>query len=521
MPPATKRDVAVIVFDIDRSNKEFYEKSLNFLFDISSREWFFSPKNSVQLLLLNSNESKNCLQKPNILEVFKHFIQFSPTIIKEDIEKAKYVANKATWIDAITVGLKILSNEIDTQAGIVSAQLVLISKNYSNISSAHTKDIKAAIKTQNKCNIKTIIVGLSVSVGFIRDMHELNVWAKNPIILDEINEESKHALETMCKDSETLICDLKLGRDLFVAFRTKTKMYPWNALLSIGTSLEIPTSMYHLLKGEGAVSVQPPRNLNPNYFTWVYAEDETRKVAHDNVVHGVLRWNKVVAFEDNLKKYFKVEGPKNFTLRGFTEKKNIPESIFLEDGTSVLAPNFNDPHSHKLLYLFYKCLLETDKVGIASKVYARNNQPRLVALIPDENHQTILVNQLPYADDVIATCTVEAPEKNESVNEEQTEEEKEVFEFVNSLMVPVEDFHLSPQLSVNPRSAQMAIKIAKKFLGICESENENLKLPSSKGSAFETRFPVVKETKEGERGEAEAQADTNEDREEIYDDNLL
>lgn len=119
--------------------------------------------------------------------------------------------------------------------------------------------------------------------------------------------------------TNTVLCDLKVGVNLFFSFRNPRGTQPWKVPITFGSRLGIPACTYKIYKKDVLFKLCTD-NRNTNF---VLLEDESVVVDGSYLVSGIKRHEKFVKVNET--EMFKVEGPRNFSVIGFTHKKYIPE----------------------------------------------------------------------------------------------------------------------------------------------------------------------------------------------------
>lgn len=120
--------------------------------------------------------------------------------------------------------------------------------------------------------------------------------------------------------SNTVLCDIKVGINLFFSFRNPRGTQPWKVPISFGSVLEIPACTVKIYRMDVPFKLSADTRHNTNY---VLLEDELVPVDGSDLVSGIERHGKFVKVDE--REMFKVEGPRSFAVTGFTHKRNIPE----------------------------------------------------------------------------------------------------------------------------------------------------------------------------------------------------
>lgn len=120
--------------------------------------------------------------------------------------------------------------------------------------------------------------------------------------------------------TNSVLCDLKVGINLFFSFRNSRGTQPWKVPLSFGSRLEIPVCTVKIYRQDTPFKLTTTDNQKTNF---VLLEDESVLVDKADIVSGIERHGKFVRVEE--REMFKVEGPRSFAVIGFTHRKNIPE----------------------------------------------------------------------------------------------------------------------------------------------------------------------------------------------------
>ncbi|KAJ8973073.1 hypothetical protein NQ317_002289, partial [Molorchus minor] len=267
------------------------------------------------------------------------------------------------------------------------------------------------------------------------------------------------AKRIITETKNSIMCDLKTGIHLFHSFKNPHGSQPWKVPLSFGNILEIPTCTVKHYKRDVPFKLSQ-ETMNYHH---ILQENETVKVEDNQLVSGIAKYGKFVKIDQN--DMFKVEGPRSFSVLGFTDKSNIPEYYMRGEGTFYLLP---DPEKTKdccqAFYNLVDILTEENKYAVVRRVYNANNKPKYFVLVPQPKlkPKCFVMSELPYADDVKQNYSFRKPKSG-------GEDDDAFKNFCNSLDICnlascKLNIPLSPKLTLDPYLDRLSTNAFKKYL---------------------------------------------------------
>lgn len=158
MPPPTKKDYGVILFDVNGSNKD---EALAALMKICTYNWLSSSKDTYRVILTNTKVSKNYKNLSNLCDT--GFSDTDPQPILASIENVE--AERGNWLDGLLLAIDLLKEEI-AMPGVITLQILYITKLDGCLQDVDTKDLQSIINDLKKYDIYLYIIGPEVKLPY-------------------------------------------------------------------------------------------------------------------------------------------------------------------------------------------------------------------------------------------------------------------------------------------------------------------------------------------------------------------
>ncbi|XP_068902759.1 X-ray repair cross-complementing protein 5-like [Tenebrio molitor] len=455
MPPASKKDCSIILFDLASKSRE---RATQALLKICCNNFFIDSKDLTKLILLNSDVTENRLAAhhdgyDHINEIAKDVMVYNPSVILEMIENSG--TGEANWLEGLQVAVKSLKEEYEDIGGIVTFQLLFITDLVSPLAKYDKSHVDKIVNGINQLDAFFYVVGPDIDVPFpIKSPNHVNLWMKN-LQVDETNQNLTIIKDIISKTKNSVVCDYKMGVHLFFSFRNWGGTQPWQVPLGIGSQIQIPAQTMKILND----TVQCKLVSSQGRFgqtIWIDAEDESIEIPPEDVKSGVMRHEKFIEMPDN--KMFQSQTPRSFSILCFTDSANVPEYLMRGGGCYCVLPNGTDEKNEAFNILVDR-LAEQNKYVIARRVYNNNYLPKIVALVPkpDHNPKCFYLNSLPFADDVrlgYKERSLDAAPRTEVVTE--------VYDFLDSINIDSDRSVRTANLGINMMQDSNAQKIINK-----------------------------------------------------------
>ncbi|KOB72423.1 Ku P80 DNA helicase [Operophtera brumata] len=169
---------------------------------------------------------------------------------------------------------------------------------------------------------------------------------------------------------------------------------PWNVDLSIGPNIKIPVSTYIRLKDDSVVkrwqkAVKCPltntASTNEAVKTndvFINAENQTAYQEEPELIKGYQYGQRMIPVTELDQSVLYESGEKCLSVYGFTHASNVTWHSLTGDGLHYLFGRKGDKKAQQAVRCLVECLHEMNLVGIARRVYNKNNAPKMFALVP-------------------------------------------------------------------------------------------------------------------------------------------
>ncbi|KAF2893063.1 hypothetical protein ILUMI_13109 [Ignelater luminosus] len=415
MPPAAKRNASVILFDVNTS-EEFAEAARKCLLNICASKWFMESKDVTKLMLLNTAQTRNKINAkfdgkcPHVYTATDVIVSYNPNEVRPHIE-GDIAKAEADWLMGLAAAIEELKDEFLESKGVMTLQLLFIT-DLSTPVAEKEKRITFVIDNLNKMKVFLYILGPEVKIPHcMATFEDIKKWTKNiEFIASEEENANLRIAKRIIEHTNGIICDLKVGQELFKCYSNRWGLQAWKVPLTIGSSFTSSAAMTRFIRSSTGPKF---KSSSSGTWEWHLVDDVSETVGYDNVIGGVFRHEKFVPLPEDVKKNFKYFGERCFKIIGFTDKRNISE-LYLQDNGSQYVES-NGSNNFRLLV---HVLNNQNKCIVAKQVYNRNCKPRILVLLPDAEKEILISAELPYADNMKVNFTEqnleEAPELDKS-----------------------------------------------------------------------------------------------------------
>lgn len=152
---------------------------------------------------------------------------------------------EANWLEGLHVAAKTLLQDFDGIAGIITYQLLFITDLTSPPPELEYSLINKIANFLNRINAFLYVVGPDIEPPFtIKSSQDVQTWMKNLVP----NSENLLVLKKIISETKnSVVCDYKVGTNLFFSYRNWGGTQPWNVPLGIGTKVQIPSQTMKIL----------------------------------------------------------------------------------------------------------------------------------------------------------------------------------------------------------------------------------------------------------------------------------
>lgn len=445
MPPASAPKSCVILFDLKTEDRQ---KGLDSLTNILLYNRLSEVKDECKLFLFNSHNVDAQCAGVSLIN--------SNLTIDALINTIKtFEVGESNWMEAIIFGINELEEEFN-KPGIITLQIVVISdlKSFKSEKNKHLEE--SIIKSLKQHDIFVYFIGPNVQPSkTIFSEHDLIEWMRNL----EGKGEYFDFVKRIVTETKSCICSFDLGVHLFNSFKYRKGKQPWTEPLSFGTVLSLPFPTIKITDRQPPFKLQMDKNDTD--VKRVCEEQEDVEINMHDTVSGLVRHGKFVRIPDE--KLFKIEGPRCFSVLGFTDSKKVPEYLLQGEETyKLVSTGVQDDSYLEFFWTLISVMIELDKYIVAKKVYYANLNPKYVVLIPrlDKDTRGFIVCELPYAEDI-------AFDYKEENSAPKVQVSKETTNYLDSMNVTSDkckiQVPLAPRMMIDTNCLNMINKVKEKL----------------------------------------------------------
>ncbi|CAL8074493.1 unnamed protein product [Orchesella dallaii] len=234
-------------------------------------------------------------------------------------------------------------------------------------------------------------------------------------------------------------------------------------LPSTSTALVPISGSSNVSSNEKTVVVEVAKNVVEKEVIW--KEKEGEAVTDDDRGKGYYFGDKIVPYNELENEDSYKTGEKCLKLLLFCPKENLNPAFQCGDGTTLFYPKKDDIRSEAVFKALLLAMINTNRVGVVRKVYARNTKVVIGSLVPDVDHECLVFSELSYADDVSIPklpMLVKLEEMGDDGNEGISERESLIDELIATKTLNY-DFNPS-EGPVDPAVQNMREMISNKIL---------------------------------------------------------
>ncbi|XP_044758874.1 uncharacterized protein LOC123316727 [Coccinella septempunctata] len=435
MPPQPKRNRCVILYDLNSRNQRQLRRAL---LKIYSHQYFCSSKDLVNLVLVNSKNTKNRKNQKwgrgyeNIYEISQEGHLYDPTFVYDKIEVTN--TNTANWREALCVAIQILKE--DETSRIITHQILYLS----DLCTVSQSD-ESIIDIVNELNVNSIflyIIGPEVQFPrAVTNFQELKPLIEH-ITFNQTNDNLNEAKEMILRCDNAVMADVKMGLQFFFNYKNPNGKQIWTVPLTVGSKIVYDAGTSKLMdKSKGFQLKQKHKIFKSPVF--MSTQDSTKEYAVEDVRKGILKHGKFIPLDNN--EIFKVKLERMLSLVFVTKIKFIPE--YMMKGPACYTVAAPKESSSIAFYSLLIRLNELESCLIVKRVYNRGCVPIYLALLPVTSKKCFRAVQLPYGSHVPFEWMEQEPAKDEVFISEP------VVNFLQCLTIESKNFSLNCPMTPN------------------------------------------------------------------------
>uniref|UniRef100_A0A182T995 Ku domain-containing protein n=1 Tax=Anopheles maculatus TaxID=74869 RepID=A0A182T995_9DIPT len=273
---------------------------------------------------------------------------------------------------------------------------------------------------------------------------------------------------------------------------------PWNSVLSIGTKVNLSISAYVMIseqKGLGSFkvdSVDDSSNTKVEMKTQYFLNDKPMEIPMQDIIMGYMYGSTAVPYDNTIDIEYR-SGDARLACLGFTASSNILEEHLSAKGSHVVIAKKGCTASNHKLSALVKAMDELKVTMIATKVYRKDNRPRLNALLPTFRNEIpcLMMLELIFKDEL---CCLKFPPLLKSKPKPTDEQYDAIGKLIDSmnLMDAIDDSNgesreaFALNSTYNPTIQHVYRAVAHRAL------NPNQPLPAALDSSLEELIAVPK-----------------------------
>ncbi|XP_053663414.1 X-ray repair cross-complementing protein 5-like [Anopheles marshallii] len=232
----------------------------------------------------------------------------------------------------------------------------------------------------------------------------------------EVRSQNERLVKKLLKDTDGTLSNINWAERMLTFFDPKVvRPTPWNSILSIGTKVNVSISAYVMIseqKGLGSFKVDSADELSGTTSkvemkTQYLLNDKPIEISMQDIIMGYMYGSTVVPYDNTIDIEYR-SGESRLACLGFTASSNVLEEHLSSKGSYVVVAKKGCTASNHKLAALVKAMHELSVVMIATKVYRKDNKPRLNVLLPTYRHEIpcLVMMELIFKDEL---CCLKFP----------------------------------------------------------------------------------------------------------------
>ncbi|XP_052896950.1 X-ray repair cross-complementing protein 5-like [Anopheles moucheti] len=414
-------DVGVATAMATGTDKQsFFQKSIACASLIIQRIIFSAPNDHVGVVLFGTDETDNQLNVElggyeHITEAFE-LKQANWATLRILLDQVAQTKVETCWFEALIVAINFLG--YGAQGKKFSENNIILISPFLKRCDVPQDQLESVLDGLQGVNgvlhfITNFIVHPAASNGSIFttsgtfDEHASKTEARS---------QNERVLKKLLKDADGSLSNINWAERKLTFFDPKVvRPIPWNSVLSIGTKVNLSISAYVMIseqKGLGSFKVD---NADDSSSTTSKVEMKTQYLLNDkpieismqDIIMGYMYGSTVVPYDNTIDIEYK-SGDSRLACLGFTASSNVLEEHLSSKGSYVVVAKKGCTASNHKLAALVKAMDELSVVMIATKVYRKDNKPRLNVLLPKYRNEipSLVMMELIFKDEL---CCLKFP----------------------------------------------------------------------------------------------------------------
>uniref|UniRef100_A0A4Y0BQ50 Ku domain-containing protein n=1 Tax=Anopheles funestus TaxID=62324 RepID=A0A4Y0BQ50_ANOFN len=440
-----------IATGIDKQS--FFQKSKACASLIIQRLIFSAPNDHVGVVLLGTTETNNQLnvelgRYEHITEAFELKQANWPTL-RILLDQLAQTDVEACWFDALIVALNFLRNGAQGKK-FTEYSIILISPFFtsSHVTQDQLESVMDGFRSM-ECVLHVITNYVLHPAAFIASIFTTSGTFDENASKSDARSLNERTLKKVLDDTNGTVSNINWAERMLTFFDPKVvRPTPWNSVLSIGTKVKLSISAYVMIvqqKGLGSFkvdSVSDPTSSGSSKVemkTQYLLNDKPIEISMQDIIMGYMYGSTAVPYDNTIDIEYR-SGDSRLACLGFTASSNILEEHLSAKGSLVVVAKKGCTASNHKLSALVKAMYELKVIMIATKVYRKDNRPRLNALVPTYRNEVpcLIMMELIFKDEM---CCLKFPPLLKSKpmpTDEQYDAVEKLIESMN-LMDAIED----------------------------------------------------------------------------------
>uniref|UniRef100_A0A182W904 Ku domain-containing protein n=1 Tax=Anopheles minimus TaxID=112268 RepID=A0A182W904_9DIPT len=392
----------MIVLDVGHSTalatgidkQSFFQKSKACASLIIQRMIFSAPNDHVGVVLFGTNETNN---EQNVeLGGYEHITEAfelkqanwpALRILQDQVEQTNV---DGCWFEALIVAVNFLRNGSQGKK-FTEYSIILISPflKRSDISQDQLENVTDGIRGMQVV-LHVITNYVLHPTSSLQSIFTTSGTFDEQASKSDARSLNERSLKEALKSTNGTLSNINLAERVLTFFDPKVvRPTPWNSVLSIGTKVKLSISAYVMIseqKGLGSFKVDSADDENGTtntvgMKTQYFLNDKQIDISMQDIIMGYMYGSTAVPYDNTIDIEYR-SGDSRLACLGFTAASNVLEEHLSTKGSHLVVAKKGCTASNYKLAALVKAMHELNVIMITTKVYRKDNKPRLNALVP-------------------------------------------------------------------------------------------------------------------------------------------
>lgn len=422
MPPTAKRDVCIVLYDLNTKKNGNENLAMSTLQHLFVRKQFCVKRcPEYKLYLLGTEDHLNKMH-------YKHIREAGPfrTLDIKHLEEIEKVVAEAcdgdgtyfyyNWLQALHLAATVLSEHCDppNDKSLLSAQIYFVTDlqtpvGWNDESRSLARQVSSILKSYPLMYVYVLgpfDCGPSKTLSTLEDVEKWRLAV--PFLETKRGDDVDFkVMAELVTKNQVLVADPHIGVPLSNVYKASVGMADTNEDLLFGSLIHFRTWVRRLIckppNSPPSDAQDSPKKHGFSANNFVEADDVSVEVDAENVVDGIKVDDKFVPLENDM---FQILEDRSFHVLGFVKSAAVPEEHYYNEETYRV---FQKQHIDPAFACLVDAMIDERVFALARRKYLQQRfPPKFGVLVPVRDPRPhFLFKYLPFADDIALNYTMD------------------------------------------------------------------------------------------------------------------